>query len=64
MVSANGRYIISYNGEVYSHEEIRPSLTARDISFRGHSDTEVILKSFAAFADRNDAAAADRNVQQ
>ena len=49
MVSADGRYVISYNGEVYSHEEIRPSLTARGVSFRGHSDTEVMLEFFAAF---------------
>ena len=49
MLSADGRYVISYNGEVYSHEEIRPSLTARGVSFHGHSDTEVMLESFAAF---------------
>ena len=49
MVSADGRYVLIYNGEVYSHEDIRPSLTARGVSFRGHSDTEVILESIAAF---------------
>ena len=49
MVSADGRYIIIYNGEVYSHEEMRPALTARGAAFRGHSDTEVILESIAAF---------------
>src|SRR5579864_3354462 len=50
MISADGRYVLVYNGEVYSHEEIRPSLTARGVSFRGHSDTEVILESIAAFS--------------
>src|SRR5665811_1582563 len=49
MVSADGRYVIIYNGEVYSHEEMRPALTARGAAFRGHSDTEVILESIAAF---------------
>lgn len=49
MVSEDGRYVISYNGEVYSHEEMRPALAARGVAFRGHSDTEVILQSFAAF---------------
>ncbi len=49
MVSADGRYVISYNGEVYSHEDIRPSLAARGVKFRGHSDTEVMLESIAAF---------------
>jgi len=33
MVSADGRYVILYNGEVYSHEEMRPALTARALRF-------------------------------
>src|SRR5262245_61573084 len=49
MISADGRYVIIYNGEVYSYEDMRPALTARGISFRGTSDTEVILESIAAF---------------
>jgi len=49
MVSADGRYVLIYNGEVYSHEDLRPSLSARGIAFRGYSDTEVILESVAAF---------------
>jgi len=49
MISADGRFVMIYNGEVYSHEEIRPELEARGIMFRGRSDTEVILESFAAF---------------
>lgn len=47
MVSADGRLVMIYNGEVYSHEEMRPGLAARGVRFRGHSDTEVILESFA-----------------
>lgn len=49
MVSADGRFVISYNGEVYSHEDMRPTLAARGVTFRGHSDTEVILESIAVF---------------
>jgi asparagine synthase (glutamine-hydrolysing) len=48
MVSADGRYVIIYNGEVYSHQPIAAELTARGHKFNGHSDTEVILNAFAA----------------
>jgi asparagine synthase (glutamine-hydrolysing) len=48
MISADERYVIIYNGEVYSHQPIAAELTARGYKFNGHSDTEVILNSFAA----------------
>ncbi len=43
MHSAGGRYVIIYNGEIYNHELLRQELLRLGHSFRGSSDTEVML---------------------
>jgi asparagine synthase (glutamine-hydrolysing) len=48
MASADGRYWIAYNGEVYNYRELRPALAARGYQFRSNSDTEVLLNLFIA----------------
>jgi len=49
MRTSDGRYILTYNGEVYNYQEIREDLAARGVLFRGTSDTEVVLQAFAAW---------------
>jgi asparagine synthase (glutamine-hydrolysing) len=45
MVSANGRWVIAYNGEMYNTAAIRELLG--EMKYRGHSDTEVLVEAFA-----------------
>ena len=47
MVSKDGRYVISFNGEIYNYRELRRKLEKKGCHFRTTSDTEVILNLFA-----------------
>jgi asparagine synthase (glutamine-hydrolysing) len=46
MASANGRFILVYNGECYNTGELRQALERAGQVFRGHSDTEVLVEGF------------------
>ena len=44
MLSADGRYVICFNGEIYNYKSLRADLTEKHgIKFRTSSDTEVLL---------------------
>ena len=46
MVSASGRYVIVFNGEIYNYIEIREELRSRGVKFYTNSDTEVVAQAF------------------
>lgn len=49
MTSAIGRYVISFNGEIYNFKVLRSELVSAGHAFRGGSDTEVILAAVEAW---------------
>ena len=51
MVSAGDRYVITYNGEIYNHLDLRRRLEAdgRSIAWTGHSDTETLLAAIESW---------------
>ncbi len=49
MLSADGRYAIVFNGEIYNYRELRDELAALGYTFHSQSDTEVLLVAWAAW---------------
>jgi asparagine synthase (glutamine-hydrolysing) len=49
MLSASGRYVVTFNGEIYNYQELRRELLELGHRFRGTSDTEVLLACIEAW---------------
>ena len=46
MQTPDGRLTLVYNGEIYNFLELKKELAAEGCSFKGHSDTEVVLQAY------------------
>ncbi len=49
MTTEDGRFVLSYNGEIYNFRELRAELEKRGERFFSESDTEVLLKALRAY---------------
>jgi asparagine synthase (glutamine-hydrolysing) len=54
MLSASGRFVMAFNGEIYNHLDLRDLLSTEqvgkpELTWRGHSDTETLLACFEAW---------------
>src|SRR5581483_6072250 len=49
MQYAGGRYVVTFNGEIYNYLELRAELEGIGEHFESHSDTEVLLAAYRAW---------------
>jgi asparagine synthase (glutamine-hydrolysing) len=49
MESPDGRYVVTFNGEIYNVDELRRTLGLEPGELRSHSDTEILLRTWARF---------------
>lgn len=49
MTTDDGRYTLTYNGEIYNYSSIRDNLVSKGYSFSTSSDTEVFLNAFVEY---------------
>jgi asparagine synthase (glutamine-hydrolysing) len=49
IATEDGRYVLSYNGEIYNFKELRTELEALGVTFHSRTDSEVVLKALACW---------------
>src|SRR5258705_7569503 len=49
--SADGEWLLCYNGEIFNHVELQAELTRLGHKFRTESDTEVVLEAFLEWGE-------------
>ncbi len=51
MTGGDGKFCITYNGELYNYRELRDRLKSLGSIFRGDSDTEVVLEAYRVWGE-------------
>lgn len=51
MYNEDNSIVITFNGEIYNHLELREELTAKGHVFRNHADTEVLLHAYEEYGE-------------
>lgn len=52
MTDTSGRFVLTFNGEIYNYREIGADLRRTGVQFRSSSDTEVLLEAYKAWGTR------------
>ena len=52
MISNDGKFIITFNGEIYDYKKVRSELERKGYIFNTFSDTEVLLNSFIEWKEK------------
>ncbi|MBC8504733.1 MAG: asparagine synthase (glutamine-hydrolyzing) [Chloroflexi bacterium] len=52
MITRDGQYVLSYNGEVYNFQELRLQLEALGYHFHSRTDSEVVLYAYAEWGEK------------
>lgn len=51
MMTVDGRYVLTYNGEIYNFQQLRLELEALGHQFRSRTDSEVLLHAYAQWGE-------------